>query len=80
MTNEDDYGAFRKIIMHVFDQLGGLEYLRDWAHENPEDFYIAFEEHLPVRANTDTVTTTFEEDLNHVINYLHSVHNQGKRH
>lgn len=45
----------RQIVLDVFEMIGGVERMAEWASENPDDFYTKL----------FTKTITREADINH---------------
>jgi hypothetical protein len=41
--------AVRDNVLSVFDQIGGVENMSDWAKENPTQFYALYAKLLPLQ-------------------------------
>ena len=46
-------GTVRDNVISVFEQIGGTDHMRDWALENPNQFYNMYAKLLPLQLTGD---------------------------
>lgn len=59
-------GTVKENVVQVFDAIGGLDFMADWAKENPNQFFNIYAKLLPTEVVANVTVNPIKELLSQV--------------